>query len=260
MSSLIDINGTKIEIVWKQHRNKNRPFLIFLHEGLGCVEMWKDFPEKLAQKVDCPFLIYSRPGYGKSDPWPLPWKINFMHIQALKFLPAILKKLAITKYILAGHSDGGSIAVIFAGKSIHPGLMGIITEAAHVFCEPVTIESIRHAKKAYEHNGLKKALEKYHGKNTDNAFKGWNEAWLNPGFIHWNIEKYLKKIKVPMLALQGRDDQYGTCAQLESIKKNVKNVRTGLIDACGHAPHAEQPENTMDIMAKFIESLICTRR
>jgi len=218
--------------------------------------MWKDFPEKLARAIDCPFLIFSRPGYGKSDPCPLPWKINFMHTHALKFLPAIINETGIRNYILAGHSDGGSIAVIFAGKTADTGLMGIITEAAHVFCESVTIESIRQAKKAYEHNRLKKALEKYHGKNTDNAFKGWNNAWLNPGFIHWNIEKYLKKIRVPMLALQGRNDEYGTLAQLDSIRKNTVHAKTMVLDACGHAPHAQQPEKTLNIMAEFIESLI----
>ncbi len=255
MTQFLTIDATKIEIQWHNKEIQNRPWLIFLHEGLGCTAMWKDYPKRLARATGCPALVFSRPGYGKSDPCPLPWKTSFMHTQAKEILPKVLKAANIDQYILIGHSDGGSIGIIFAGSPPAKGLKAVITEAAHVFCEKLSVDSIARAKINYEQGDLKKGLEKYHGKNTDNAFYGWNDVWLNPKFMQWNIEKHLKQIKVPMLALQGKDDQYGTSKQLASIKKRVVKVSTHLMDDCCHTPHFEQPQCTLDLMADFIKKL-----
>jgi len=256
MTDFLKLNSKRIEIQWHGKGEKNRPTLIFLHEGLGCTRMWKDFPEKLSQKTGCPALIYSRFGYGSSDPCPLPWKINFMHNQALRILPDLIKKTGIKTYILVGHSDGGSIGIIFSGNPYIKGLKGLITQAAHVFCEQKTVDCIQQAKINYEHKDLKQRLEKYHGKNTDNAFRGWNDIWLAPSFINWNIEKYLNRINIPMLAIQGKEDQYGTIKQIESIKSLVKNVKTYMIDDCNHSPHLEQQEIVLNIMTRFIHQIV----
>ena len=241
---------------WHRDGEKNRPTLIFLHEGLGCTRMWKDFPEKVSQNTGCPALVFSRLGYGNSDPCPGPWKINFMHKEALRILPDIIKKTGIKDYILVGHSDGGSIGIIFSGSPYAKGLKGLITQAAHVFCEQMTVDCIQQAKINYEQQDLGQRLEKYHGENTVNAFRGWNDVWLNPNFINWNIEKYLSKISIPMLAIQGKEDQYGTIKQIESIKNHVKHVKTCLIDDCGHSPHLDQPEIVLNAMAGFIHQIV----
>ncbi|MCK5163858.1 MAG: alpha/beta hydrolase [Desulfobacula sp.] len=255
MTDFLKLDSKKIEIQWYLKGNKNRPVLIFLHEGLGCTRMWKDFPRMLSKNTGCPALVFSRLGYGNSDPCPLPWKINFMHKEALKLLPKIISQAQIKEYILIGHSDGGSIGIIYSGSRYAPelnGLKGLITLAAHVFCEQITVDCIRQAKINYEQHNLRQQLEKYHGENTKNAFRGWNDVWLNPNFINWNIEKYLSNIKVPMLAIQGKNDQYGTIKQIESIKTRVKHVKTCLIEECRHSPHLDQPEQALNIMTQFI--------
>jgi pimeloyl-ACP methyl ester carboxylesterase len=256
VTDFLTIQSGKIETQWLNKRIKDRPCLIFLHEGLGCAAMWKDFPAKVSQKTNCPALVFSRFGYGNSDPSPLPWKLNFMHTEALTVLPEVIAAAGIKEYILIGHSDGGSIGIIFSGSPWAAGLKGLITEAAHVCCEQISVDSILQAKISYEQGKLKQGLEKYHGKNTENAFRGWNDVWLNPRFMHWNIEKYLKRIRVPVLALQGSDDQYGTSKQLESIKTHVRGVDATLIKHCRHTPHFEQPEIVLDLMVKFVLDIL----
>lgn len=255
MTHFLTINSKKIEIQWFNKASSDRPCLIFLHEGLGCASMWKDFPALVSQKTNCPAFVFSRFGYGKSDPAPLPWKLNYMHTEALTILPEVITAACIKEYILIGHSDGGSIGIIFAGSPYATGLKGLITEAAHICCEPISVDSIFQAKISYERRNLKHALEKYHGKNTENAFRGWNDVWLNPRFMHWNIEKYLKHIKVPMLALQGTDDQYGTIKQLESINARVSGVHTRLLKNCKHTPHLEKPDIVLGLVTQFIRDV-----
>ena len=179
-----------------------------------------------------------------------------MHKEGLHILPAVIHTAKIKDHILIGHSDGGSIGIIYAGSPHAKGLKGLITEAAHIFCEELSVKSISQAKINYERHDLRQKLEKYHGENTENAFRGWNDVWLDPNFIHWNIEKYLPGINVPMLAIQGREDQYGTLKQIESIKGSVKNVIPYIIADCQHSPHFEQPEKVLDIMARFIDKII----
>jgi pimeloyl-ACP methyl ester carboxylesterase len=215
--------------------------------------MWKTFPQRLAGQTGCDAFVFSRSGYGASDPGPLPWKLNFMHTQALTVLPDILATAGIGTYILIGHSDGGSIALIHAGgRHALPGLKAVITEAAHVFCEPFTLASIRAARTAYVSGGLKEKLARYHGDNTDNAFWGWNRTWLHPKFVHWDIQKFLPRIQVPVLALQGVDDPYGTPAQLTAIQEKVVHAEIRLIPDCGHAPHIRQPDRVLADMSTFI--------
>lgn len=175
-------------------------------------------------------------------------------------LPEIIKKTHIKNYILIGHSDGGSIGIIFAGSQYAQGLKGLITQAAHVFCEQITVDCILQAKIDYKHHDLKQGLAKYHGKNTDNAFWGWNDVWLNPRFMNWNIEKYLNRIQVPLLAIQGKNDQYGTQKQIESIKNRVKHAQTFLLDDCRHSLHTDQPEKVLKLMTQFIHLIIAQKK
>lgn len=241
-----------IEIQWHCHGKRDKPVLVFLHEGLGCVKLWKEFPARLSRLTQCNAFVYSRMGYGRSAPTPLPRKLNFMHTEALSLLPRILKAANIRNYILVGHSDGGSIGLIHGGSPHAKGLVGIVTLAAHLFCEPVTLDSIEGAKQKYLTGDLKNRLAVYHGENTDTAFWGWNDVWLSPNFTHWNIEKYLKHIQVPVLALQGREDPYGSIAQLRAMKAGTKDCHPHMIDQCRHAPHHEQETKTMELMAQFM--------
>jgi pimeloyl-ACP methyl ester carboxylesterase len=255
VTRFLTVAGTRYEICRHPFGGSAGPALVFLHEGLGCVKMWKSFPERLAEMTGCDAFVYSRSGYGASDPEPLPWKLNFMHTQALTVLPDILAAAGIETFMLIGHSDGGSIALIHAGgRHASPGLKAVITEAAHVFCEPVTVASIRAARDAYVTGRLREKLAGYHGNNTDNAFWGWNRAWLHPKFVHWNIQKFLPRIQVPVLALQGEEDPYGTPAQLTAIQKNAVHAETRLIPDCGHAPHIQQLERVLAYMAAFIRT------
>jgi len=250
------VHNQEIEVQWQNQGLTTNPTLVFLHEGLGCVSLWKDVPRKLSQMTQCNAFVFSRLGYGRSAPCVLPRKINFMHMEALNFLPAVLKAAGIRDHIIIGHSDGGSIGIVYAGSSRTQGLKGLITEAAHVFCESISLDAIREAKQYYRNYDLKKRLEKYHGRNTETAFWGWNDVWLSPKFIHWNIEKYLKQIQVPMLALQGRQDQYGTPEQLTAIDSRVNTCESRLIEHCQHAPHQDQKELVLGLMAEFIRKLL----
>jgi pimeloyl-ACP methyl ester carboxylesterase len=176
-----------------------------------------------------------------------------MHTEGLVVLPELLKKAGVEDCILVGHSDGGSIAIIYAGGTAAPPLRGMITEAAHVFCEDISVRSIHEARGKYVRANLRRKLGKYHGSNTDCAFRGWNDAWLDPDFMKWNLEEYLPEIRVPLLAIQGEDDQYGTPAQVEAIvKQSGGESRSLMLPDCGHAPHAEQTEATFEAMKAFI--------
>jgi len=201
-------------------------------------------------------LVYSRLGHGRSDPCTLPRPLRFMHEEGLHVLPHLLDATQVNTCILIGHSDGGSIGIIYAGGTPAKLLKGLVTLAAHVFCEPITTASIRAARRSYTKAGLKKKLEKYHGPNTDIAFWGWNDVWLHPDFQHWNLEEYLPGITVPLLAIQGRDDPYGSPAQLEAIVGQSGGATEALmLPDCGHAPHLESRETAFKRMQDFILKL-----
>lgn len=231
--------------------DERKPYLVFLHEGLGCVSMWKDFPQRLCAALGAPGLTFDRLGYGKSSPLGKPRSVHYMHEYALNELPFVLSRVIPEQdYFLIGHSDGGSIALLHAAEQ-PAHLRGIITEAAHVFVEPETLAGIRAAVDAYQAGKLR-GLEKYHALKTDSIFKAWAETWLSAWFAAWNIEYALPSIRVPALILQGADDQYGTAAQVESIVEKTLGARSALIENCAHAPHAENPAETLRYMQQFL--------
>lgn len=250
------ISGVNLEI--KRYSGaKDMPTLVFLHEGLGCVDIWHDFPERLARLTDCPVLVYSRQGYGRSDPCAVPRPLDYLLKESLEVLPAVLAAADIEDHVLIGHSDGGSISLIYAGAQERKGLRGIISMAPHVFCEQVSMDSIALARESFFEGGLRDGMKKYHYDNVDCAFLGWNGAWLDPDFMGWNIEGYLPGIKVPQLVMQGEDDQYGTIAQVDSIaKKSGGPVTVHMLPGCGHAPYKEQKQQSLDIMQAYLNDII----
>ncbi|MCX7817312.1 MAG: alpha/beta hydrolase [Syntrophales bacterium] len=235
---------------------EKKTFLVFLHEGLGSVGQWKDFPDQLCEKTGLPGFVYDRWGYGKSSYCPAPRTVDYLHREAIDFLPVVLNRVNIEKPILIGHSDGGSIALIYSG--VYPdAVKGVITEAAHVFVEEVTLNGIREAVKIYEKTDLKKKLAKYHGEKAEVVFRGWSETWLSSDFRDWNIENFLRSIKAPLLVIQGRDDQYGSPSQVEAIVRGVSGMAEPLlIGGCGHIPHFEARDIVLNAMCGFIERIL----
>ena len=248
------IDGQRLEIERIPAARAGAPTLVFLHEGLGSVALWRDFPAKLAARTGAAALAYSRRGYGQSDRLSAPRKPDYMHQEALVVLPALLRELGIVGPILIGHSDGASIALIHAGSGRWP-VRGLVLEAPHVLVEDVTVASIEQAKIAYRTTDLGKRLARYHG-DPDHAFWGWNDIWLDPAFRSWNIEDCLPGVRCPVLAIQGADDEYGTLAQLDAIERGVSGRFERLVLArCKHSPHRDQEAATLDAMARFIGGL-----
>jgi pimeloyl-ACP methyl ester carboxylesterase len=255
-NAYIMVGGKRLEMVWHGPGPENAPTLVFLHEGLGCVYMWHDFPAKLAAATGCGALVYSRLGYGRSDPCSLPRPVCYMHDEGLKVLPELLEIAGIRECILIGHSDGGSIALIYGGGTTAKPLHGLITEAAHVFCEEISVRSIEKARESFLRGDLRRRLEKYHGTNTDCAFWGWNGAWLHPDFLKWNLEEYLLNIGVPILVIQGEDDEYGTGAQAEAIGRQAgAEAEVLILPNCGHSPHKDQEDAMLKMMTRFISRI-----
>jgi pimeloyl-ACP methyl ester carboxylesterase len=234
----------------------SRTTLVFLHEGLGSIEMWRDFPELLLEKTGCNGLLYDRWGHGKSDPIDVQRTLRYIHDAALGSVPEVLKSSGVEDTILIGHSEGGSIALIFAAE--YPGsVRGLITEAAHVFVEETTLEGISEAVKAYRTSDLKEKLVRYHHSNTEGIFRAWSETWLSPEFKHWNIEDCLPRVRCPVLVIQGEDDPYATEAQVESIAVRVAGLaKPLLIPDCAHIPHKEATDRVIKEMTEFILELL----
>ncbi len=255
MRELLKIGEKHLEYAWYGPPPEEAPTLVFLHEGLGCVAMWRDFPDKLANQTGCGALVYSRAGYGKSDPAELPRSVRFMHNEALLTLPQVLDEFQINQAILVGHSDGGSIAIIHAGGAKHARLRGLLLEAPHVFVEEFGLQSIRAIAEDYRKGDLRYRLQRYHGERVDETFWGWNDIWLDPQFKRWNIEEYLPLIDVPVLVIQGEDDQYGTMDQVRTIETDCPGpVQTVFLQNCGHSPHLDQPELTLEAMTEFVRA------
>ncbi|MDF1556334.1 MAG: alpha/beta hydrolase [Deferrisomatales bacterium] len=253
----LSVGGRRLEVAWHGPGPDAAPTLVFLHEGLGCVGMWKEFPRRLAEATGCGALVYSRAGYGCSDPCDLPRPLHYMQDEGLHTLPQVLAAAGVRDCVLVGHSDGGSIALVYAGGTEAAPLRGVITEAAHVFCEDLSVRSIAAAREAYLRGSLREGLARYHGDNVDCAFWGWNDVWLDPGFRHWNLEEYLPGVRVPLLALQGKEDEYGTSAQVEAIAGQVGgSAEVVMLSDCGHAPHRDQPETTLAAMTRFVTAVL----
>ena len=227
-----------------------RPTLVFLHEGLGSVALWKSFPLEVAEASGCPALVYSRYGYGKSERLLTPRTVDYMHREALDVLPEVLDRLGIDNPILVGHSDGASIALIHAGAGKRP-VRGVVAMAPHVFVEDITVKSIAEAGETFRTTDLPQRLGRYHD-DVASTFRGWNDIWLHPDFRRWNIEEVLPGIRCPLLLIQGEDDQYGTAAQVEAIARMVSGpVETLLLPDCAHSPHHEQKDATLAAIVEF---------
>lgn len=231
-----------------------KPVIVFLHEGLGSISQWRDFPHKVVAATGCPALLYARYGYGRSDVLEEPRKPGFMHDEALVALPQFLSELGVVDPILLGHSDGASISLIHAGSG-HK-VRGVIVEAPHVFVEEHGRHGIVAARQAFESTDLPQKLGKHH-RDPAKTFYGWNEVWLSDEFRRWNIEDTLPGIRCPLMAIQGEDDAYGTMAQLDAIARQVRGpCELVKLAGCGHAPHREQPAMTLAAVKRFIDSIV----
>jgi pimeloyl-ACP methyl ester carboxylesterase len=243
----IDIAGQHVEVLDLPGEGSAPP-LVLLHEGLGSARLWRDFPHKLAEQTGARVLAFSRFGHGDSDPPRQPRTPRFMHEEALEVLPGVLDALRVADPILVGHSDGASIALIHAAS--HPP-RAVVALAPHVFVESICLEEIRAVKDLYETGGLRERMARHH-RDADAAFYGWNDVWLHPEFPRWNIEDVLPGVSCPVLLIQGKEDQYGSMAQLDAIERGVSGPveRTHL--ACRHAPHLEAPVETLEAVVRFV--------
>jgi pimeloyl-ACP methyl ester carboxylesterase len=234
----------------------NAPLLVFLHEGLGSVALWRDWPQQLCDAGGFRGLVYSRAGYGRSTPRPHDekWPVDFMHTQAREVLPAVLREVgedaAAEPPWLIGHSDGASIALIHAA-GFPECVAGLVVLAPHVFVEDVAISSIDRARDTYLTTDWKVKLARYHS-DPDSAFWGWNDIWLDPAFRSWNIEAILPAITKPVLAVQGEDDEYGTMAQVDRIASRLPQAHLLKLAACGHSPQRDQPQRVIQATVDFI--------
>lgn len=247
---------TRIEYAWVGNPDPAAPLMVFLHEGLGSLSMWRDFPARLCAAIGFRGLVYSRPGYGQSTPRPATeaWTPRFMHDQALTVLPALLAALgtdtARTPPWLFGHSDGGSIALLHAAHC--PGkVAGLVVLAPHILVEDISVTSIELARQAYLNTDLKTRLARHHA-DPDSAFWGWNDVWLSSAFRSWDIRAELATITCPVLAVQGLDDEYGTLAQIRGIQAQTPHTRLLELPACGHSPHKDQPQAVIDAVGAFV--------
>ena len=227
--------------------------LVMLHEGLGSVSMWGDLPDRLCEVTGCRTLAYSRHGYGRSSALTGPRGADYMHEEARTWLPAVLSALQIQRPILVGHSDGASIALIYASDPAQP-VRGVIALAPHVMVEGITIAGIERARTQYLDSDLRTRLAPYHA-DVDGAFWGWNRAWLDPAFREWNIERMLPFITAPVLVIQGTDDEYGSAAQVDHIRRALPSADYLAIPHCGHSPHRTHGSVVIDAVARFVQQL-----
>jgi pimeloyl-ACP methyl ester carboxylesterase len=227
--------------------------IVMLHEGLGSVSMWKDFPERLAAATGCRILVYSRYGYGQSSPLTQPRAPDYLHEEARIWLPLVLERLGIRTPVLFGHSDGASIALIHAAQP-SAAVAGIVAIAPHVKLEELTVAGLARTKVAYETSDLRSRLAPYHT-DIDSAFWGWNRIWLDPAFRHWNIEELLQSVRAPVLAIQGLDDEYGTLDQIESIRRALPATKLVALPDCRHSPYRDQPQAVLDATRRFVNRI-----
>jgi pimeloyl-ACP methyl ester carboxylesterase len=231
---------------------------VFLHGGLGSLGAWGDYPRLLSEALGLSALVYSRAGYGGSDLAELPRQIDFMHREALETLPKILDAFRIRNPVLYGHSDGGSIAIIYAGSEVKSSALvhALVLEAPHVFVEELTVTSISGAVKNYEDADLKLRLSKYH-EHVEHTFESWSRIWLDPEFRSWNIESYLPSINIPILLLQGAEDNFGTLEQIQKIENQASGpVRTNILPECRHRPHREHPQAALTATIEFLQDVL----
>jgi pimeloyl-ACP methyl ester carboxylesterase len=246
----VTVQGHRLEVQRIPGRGRHATELVFLHEGLGSISHWKSFPKRVAAATGFPVVVYSRYGSGNSDLLEETRPVTYMHDEALKALPELLAKLKLETPILIGHSDGGSIALIYAG--VHNRVRGLVLLAPHVFVEGLSVKSIAQAKVKFETTNLPEKLARYH-RDAARTFWGWNNIWLHPDFRRWNIEEYLPRITCPILVIQGLDDQYGTMAQPEAIARQSGGpVEILRLADCRHSAHKDQPDAVLEGIAQFV--------
>lgn len=252
----VTIQGRRLEYVRlpSAHPRAGAPAIVFLHEGLGAISMWRDFPQRVADVTGCEAVVYSRHGYGGSDPLDGPRQVRYLHDEAQEALPALLDALAIDAPILLGHSDGASIALIHAGASPRAP-SGVIAMAPHVMVEDISLQGIARAKVAWETTDLPARLGRHHD-HVDAVFRAWHEIWLHPEFRAWNIEEYLPRIACPVLAIQGEDDEYGTMAQIDRIAARAPDVELVKLADCRHSPHKDQPAAVIEAVRVFVARIL----
>ena len=249
----IDVGGRQIEVVWHGPGPGEAPTLVFLHEGLGCAALWRDFPAALAEATGCGALVYSRLGYGGSDPLERPFAPDFMHRDALEALPALLDACKVRDPVLVGHSDGASIALIYVGAGLPA--RGLALEAPHVFVEPRTTASIAATRERYETTDLSGRMRRYHGEKTGATVRAWTDVWLSPEVAGWVLRPGLASVACPVLVVQGEEDEYGTLEQARVIASRARDVETLVLPGCGHSPHRDRPDETLAAMARFVGRL-----
>ncbi|MBW4709319.1 alpha/beta hydrolase [Roseobacter sp. YSTF-M11] len=253
---MLEVDGVALEYACFGQPPGTLPTLVMLHEGLGCVALWRDVPQQLAAATGLGVFVYSRQGYGQSDSIGLPRPLDYMTREAEDVLGAVLNAAGMRDVILLGHSDGATIASIYAGSVSDMRVRGLILIAPHFFTEPTGLAAIRAAGQAFASGDMRHRLARHH-KNVDAAFRGWHDAWTDPAFESWNVADAIDHLRVPVLAIQGRDDPYGTLAQLEEIDTRIyAPFESVILDNCGHAPHFEQPESTRDAIAEFCARLV----
>jgi len=257
---MLDLGTMRLEYRMIGPRPDEAPTIVMLHEGLGCVGLWNEFPDKLQTATGAGVFVYSRAGYGRSSPVTLPRPLTFMHEEAREVLPKVLDAIGFRRGLLLGHSDGASIAAIYAGSVQDHRVRGLILIAPHFFTEDMGIAEIARAREAYATTDLRQKLARWHA-DVDNAFRGWNDAWLDPEFRNWDITEPLAYIRVPILIVQGEDDQYGTQRQIEVARQECYcPVELALYRGVRHAPHREAPALLLASVSEFAGRLLREHR
>lgn len=251
----VELEGCRLEYAWHGPPAGAVPTLVFLHEGLGSLGLWGDVPETVCRRTGCGGLVYSRRGHGHSDPLARPHAPQFMHDEAQIVLPQVLERFQVSDSILVGHSDGGSIALIYTGAGLGRP-RGLMLEAPHVFNEERIVRGIADVAVRYRTGDLRARLERHHGANTDALFDGWSRVWMSPEFRDWNIEAFLPGVHAPTLVIQGVDDEYGTERQVQAIREGLGGPCEALmLRDCGHLPHVDQRTIVEVAMTEFVASI-----
>lgn len=254
-SGRLSAGGKELEYACYGPAPDKAPTLVLLHEGLGCTALWREFPKALAEATGFGVFVYSRAGYGQSDPADLPRPLDYMTREAVDVLPEVLEAIGFRRGVLVGHSDGATIAAIYAGSVSDLRVRGLVLMAPHFFTEEMGLAEIAKAKEAYETTDLREKMARYH-RDPDNTFRGWNDSWLHPDFKAWNVGDVIDYLRIPVLAVQGREDQYGTLAQIDEVEsRSYAPVDTLILDDCRHAPHLDQPEKVVAGIAEFCARL-----
>lgn len=249
------MDGVALEYACYGPSPDQAPTIVILHEGLGCLALWRDFPQRVAERTGMGVFVYSRRGYGKSDPVDLPRPLDFMTREATEVLPVILEQIGLRRGLLLGHSDGATISAIYAGSIADHRIRGLILMAPHFFTEPPGLLEIEKAAQAFDAGPLREKLNSYH-RDAEGAFRGWADTWLNPEFREWNVADVIDYLRIPILVIQGLDDQYGTLAQISEVEDRAYSPVDRLILAgCKHAPHQEFPEQVLDGVGEFVDRL-----